>query len=59
MLGFFNNCNILQLSHKKTSSEEIDRMHQVVLDVSSDNMAALVQIWKYGDINTIDTTTVG
>ena len=56
MLGSFNNCNIVQLSHKATSSEEIDKMNQVVLDDVSDNIAELVKTGKYGAINTTDTT---
>ena len=50
VLGSFNNCNILQLSHKATSSEKIDKIHQVLIDNSSENMAALVQTDKYGAI---------
>ena len=32
MFGSFNNWNIIQLSHKATSSGDIDKNHQVVLD---------------------------
>ena len=59
MLGYFNNWNIIQLSHKATSCEEIDKINQVVLDVISDNMAALVQTGKYGAINKTYTTAMG
>ena len=59
MLGYFNNWAILKLSHESTSSEEIDKIYQVVLDAISDNMAALVQTGQYGAINTIDTATMG
>ena len=59
MLGSFNNCNILKLSHKETSSEEIDKIHQVVLDGLSENMTALVKTDKYGAINTTYTTKMG
>ena len=52
MLGSFNNWNILQLSHKSTSSEEIDKNEKVVLDSISENMAALSQTDKYVSINT-------
>ena len=59
MLGSFNNCNIILLSHKETPSEEIEKNHQVVLDRISDNMAALVQTDKYGELNTTYTTKMG
>ena len=59
VLGSFNNWNILQLSHKATTSEEIDKINLVLLDGISDNMAALVQSVKYGSINTTYTTTMG
>ena len=58
VLGFFNSCNILKLSHKATSSEENDKIHQVVLYVISKNMAALVQTYEYDAINTTYTTTM-
>ena len=38
LLGAFNNCNIIQLSSKSTSSNIFDEIHQVVLDGISDNM---------------------
>ena len=59
MLGSFNNWNIIQLSHKATSSEEIYNIHQVVIYGIGENMAVLLQTGKYGAINTIDTTTMG
>ena len=59
VLGYFNNWNIMQLSHKATSIEEIDKIHQVVLDGISDNIAVLVQNDKYGAINLTYTTTMG
>ena len=34
-------------------------MHQVVLDVNSDNIASLAQTGGYGVINEIDETTLG
>ena len=58
MVGSFNNCNILQLSHKATFSEEINKKNQVVLDGTIEKMAALVQTGKYGAINTTYTTTM-
>ena len=42
VLGSFNNCKIIQLSPKSTSSDTFDEIHQVVLDKISDNMASLV-----------------
>ena len=39
LLGYFNNCNIIQLSQKSTPSDAFDEIHQVVLDGISDNMA--------------------
>ena len=59
MLGYLNNWNIIKLSHEATSSEYIDKMNQVVIDVISKNMAALVQTSDYGDINTTDITMMG
>ena len=58
VLGYFNNCNILQLSHKATSCEDIDKINKVLLDGISENMVALVETGKYGDINTKNTTTM-
>ena len=55
----FNSWNILKLSHKETPIEEIDKIHQVVLDGINDNMAALAQTDKYRTINITDTTTMG
>ena len=43
VLGTFNNWNIIQLSHKSTFYDSFDEIHQVVLDVISDNMALLVE----------------
>ena len=58
MLGSFNNLNVLKLSYKATSSEEIDKNNQVVLDDICYNMASLVQTSQYGAINTTDTATM-
>ena len=38
VLGSFNNCNILKLSHEATSNKEIGKIHQVVLEGISENM---------------------
>ena len=59
LLDSFNNWNILKLSHKATFSEEIDKIHQVLLYVISEDMDALVQTDIYGVINKTDTTTMG
>ena len=59
MLGYVNNGNIIYFSHKVTSSEDIDKINQFVLDGISDIMSALVQNGKYGAINTTNTTTMG
>ena len=59
VLGSFNNWNIITLSHKATTSENFEEIHQVVLDGISDNMASLFQSGKYGVINTTDTSTMG
>ena len=49
----------MQLQHKATQSEEIDKFYQIVLDGISDNMDVLVKNGKYGAISTTDTTTMG
>ena len=58
MLGPFNNHRIIILTHKVTSSGEIDKINQVVLDGISENIDALSQTDKYGAINTTGTTTM-
>ena len=59
VIGLFNNWYIIQFSHKSPPYDEFDEIHQVVLDGISDNMALLVESWKYGAINTTDTKTNG
>ena len=59
VLGTFNIWNIIQFSSKPTYSDTFDEIHQVVLDVISDNMASLVESGKYRAINTTDTSTNG
>ena len=59
MLGSFNNWNIVQFLHKATSSDDHDKIYQVVLDGISNNIYALVQTCQYGTINTTDMTTIG
>ena len=43
VLGSFNKYNILKLSHKATSSEEFEKIHQIVIDGISENMDSLLQ----------------
>ena len=46
MFGSFNNWNIVQLSHKATSSEERDKNYLFLLDNISENISELVHIWE-------------
>ena len=55
----FNNCNIIALSHRTTTSEAFEDINQVVLDGISYKMASLVQSGKYGAMNTTDASTMG
>ena len=59
VLGSFNSCNIIQLSHDSTPSDAFDEINQVVIDGISYNMASLVVSGKYGAISTTDTSTNG
>ena len=59
VLGPYKNWNIINLTPKSIHSESFDKIHQVVLDVISENMASLVQSGMYGAINTDYTTTNG
>ena len=59
MLGYFNNWNIFKFTNNTTSSGVLDTVHKVVLDGISENMASLVQLGKYSDINAADPTTMG
>ena len=59
MLGYFNNLEIIQLSHKATSFGDIDKINQVVLDSINDNMTALEKNGKCGAINKTYATTLG
>ena len=43
VLGSFNNWNIILLSHKATSTEDIYKIHKVLLDDIFENMDTLVQ----------------
>ena len=59
VLGSFNHWNIITLSYNSTASEDFEEIYQVVIDGISENMASLVQLVKYGVMNTIDTSTMG
>ena len=59
VLGSYNNLDIIHLSQKSTSFEMFEEIHQVVIDLISDNMASLVQPDECGTNNTDDTTTNG
>ena len=56
---YFNNCDTIQFTNKSISSEDFDGVNKIVLDGFSANMAQLVHMGTYGDINTADTTTTG
>ena len=59
ILGSFNNCNIIILSQKSTTSEDFDEINHVVLDGINDNMGSLAQPGKYVSINKRDTSIMG
>ena len=44
MLGYFNNWDIIHFAHETTSSDKIDKIHQVLLDDISENMSVLVKM---------------
>ena len=52
MLGYFTKWKIVKSTNKITSNKDFDDINNTVLDVISDNMAYLVQIGKYGEIDT-------
>ena len=56
VLGSYNNWNIIELTPKSTPFEAFQKIHQVVLDRISENMASLVQAGMYVTINTDDTS---
>ena len=47
------------MSHEAKPSEDFEEIHQVVLDVISDNIDSLVQSGNYDDMNITDTSTMG
>ena len=58
-LSSFNNWNIITFSHKATTSEAFEEIHQVLLDGISYNMTSLVQSGKYVPINITYTPNMG
>ena len=48
----------IYVSHKATNSESFQDVNKVALDDFSDNMASLVQSFKYSDMNTTDKLTM-
>ena len=59
MLGSFNNWNIITFSHKVTTGEAFEEIHQVFLDGIRKNTALFVQYGNYSYMNTTYTTTMG
>ena len=59
VLCCFNNYNIIKLSHKSTTSDSFEDIHQVVLDDISNNMFGLMKYGKYCAMNTTYPTTMG
>ena len=59
VLVSYNNWNIIHLTPKSIPSEAFDEIHEVVLDIISENMASLFQSGIYGAINTDDNTLNG
>ena len=53
VLDIFNNWNIIIFNNRNTTSEEFEAIHQVLIDVISDNMASLVQSVNYDAMNKI------
>ena len=49
MLGSLNNWNIIQFTNKKTTNEDFDSVHKVVLYGISDNISAIFHNVKCGD----------
>ena len=58
-MGLYNNCSIIYITPKSIPFGAFDNIHEVVLDVISENMASLVQSGMYSEINTDNTTKNG
>ena len=59
MLGQFNDCNIITLSHKATTKEDFEEINTFVLHGISGNIFACVQYDTYGAINKIYIMAMG
>ena len=59
VFGSFKNWNIILLSHKATSSEDIDKINKVLLYGISYKVAEMLQTGEAGNIDTTDTTKMG
>ena len=55
----YNNWNIIEITPKSTHFEAFYKIHKVVIEGISENMASLDQSGMYGAINTDYTTTNG
>ena len=58
-MGSYNNWNIIEITPKSTHFEAFYKIHKVVIEGISKNMASLVQSGIYGAINTDYTTKNG
>ena len=58
MLGSLNKCKIIKWTNKGTLSEDIDNIHNIILDIISENMDSLVYTGIYGAINITDIETM-
>ena len=59
VLGCFIKWNILIISNKNTTSEDLDQIYQFVLDGISHNISSQVQYSKYISVNTTYPTILG
>ena len=59
VLGSFNNWNINTSTNKTTSSKDFDAVNKVVIGGISNNMSSLIQLGKYGAIDSVNPTTMG
>ena len=50
---------MIQFTNKTITNEDVDAVHKSVIYCMSDNMSALFQNGKYGEINTAYPTTMG
>ena len=59
VLGSFDDCKIVNVDNKTTSSEDFDDVHKVVIYGISTNMESLVQTDKYCATSAEDPTIIG